>query len=196
MRRIILFEIFLIYYLPILLILSGVLLFEYRFLYLVIICTATIGLSVKKCFSMKSLGLSTENLKKGLMLNGLLSLLFIIFFLVCYKLNMIGREYIPTQITFYVFYIFVSCPLQEFTYRSYFFRLLDEAKIENRIFRISFNAITFSFLHAIYQDWLTLLFTLIMGALWGYIYQSTKNVYGICLSHIVFGTITILAGLV
>jgi uncharacterized protein len=196
MKKRILSEIFFVYFLPVNLIVIGVLPFEYRFLYLVIICSFTIYLAYLKKFSIESLGLGKNNLKEGLLYNSYLSVIFVVFFFTCYKFGLIGREFVPDNMYFYLFYVFVSCPLQEFTYRSYFFRLLDELNIRAAIYRVIINAIVFGFLHVIYNDVLTVFFTFAMGLLWGAIYQKTRNVYGICLSHIVFGTISILAGLV
>jgi len=189
-------EIFLIYFLPVILILYDILPFEYRFFYLVTICLTTILLSYTKGYSIQSLGLSRNNLYQGLRYNGIISIIFVFFFFICYWFGLIGREYIPDKLSFYIFYIFISCPLQEFTYRSYHFRLLDNLQITSPFARILFNSITFSFLHAIYRDILTLLFTLAIGILWALIYQKTRSTYGICLSHVIFGTISILAGLV
>ncbi|PHR22566.1 MAG: hypothetical protein COA36_17670 [Desulfotalea sp.] len=189
-------EIFCVYILPVILIFLGVLPFEYRFVYLVIICTVTIFFSRMKGYSSESLGLGVTSLSAGFRYNFYLSLIFVGFFFASWYFDLIGREYIPQSIFFYLFYVFISCPLQEFTYRSYFFRLLDDLKIKKPAIRITLNALAFCFLHAIYGDLLTLVFTLFIGLVWAFIYQKTKCVYGVCLSHIVFGTISIAAGLV
>ncbi|MDK9716249.1 MAG: CPBP family intramembrane metalloprotease [Sulfuritalea sp.] len=185
-----------IYILPVVLILFGVLPFEYRFVYLVTICSGTIFLANAKNYSIESLGMSVKNIRLGIKYNLYLSLVFLIFFLICWQLGMIGREFIPQHIGFYLFYVFISCPLQEFTYRSYLFRLLDDFGVRKSIWRVLFNSFAFCFLHAIYEDSLTLVFTFAIGVVWASIYQRTRSVYGVCLSHIVFGTISIAAGLV
>jgi uncharacterized protein len=189
-------EFLLIYVLPVSLILAGALSFDYRFAYLTGVSLITMAFSVAKKTSFAALGLSTDGLKEGLRLNGLLCLIFALFLLLAYHGGLVGRKFVPQHLFFYMFYIFVSCPMQEFVYRSYFFVLLDKVSIVDSRVRICLNALAFSYLHAIYMDWLTIIFTFVIGALWAAIYQRTRNVYGLCLSHAVFGTITILAGLV
>ncbi|EKD94594.1 MAG: hypothetical protein ACD_26C00027G0001, partial [uncultured bacterium] len=141
MRQSIPFEIFAIYFMPVILILSGALPFKYRFIYLVIICTCTIFSAIFRKYSLSSLGLSFEGLATGLKYNISLSVIFLLFYTSCWYFDLFGREYIPDSYMFYLFYIFISCPLQEFTYRSYFFKLLDDLNIRQPLYRIGFNSI-------------------------------------------------------
>ncbi|MGE4263487.1 MAG: CPBP family glutamic-type intramembrane protease [Desulfovibrio sp.] len=192
----VLVEIFIIYYLPVSLILIGILDFGNRFVYLVLVGLLVIFISKLKRLSFFDLGLRPRSLKADLVLNALLSLIFILFFVSAYCLGLIGRKYVPQDVMFYIFYVFISCPLQEFLYRGYFFSLLNKANIIKSSHRIFLSALSFSYLHSIYLDFFTLVVTFAIGALWSYIYQKTNSIYGVCLSHIVFGTVTILAGLV
>lgn len=96
---------------------------------------------------------------------------------------------------FYLFYIFVSCPLQEFAYRGYLFRLMTILSL-NKWSRIIVGALLYSFVHIIYLDGFTLLSTLFAGILWNIHYEKYRNLAGVTVSHIILGTATILLGLI
>lgn len=96
---------------------------------------------------------------------------------------------------FYAFYVFISCPFQEFAYRGFLFPALDILKL-SKWEKIILAAILYSLVHIIYKDPFVLLFTFVAGLLWNISYEKYRNIVGVVLSHSVLGTISILLGLI
>lgn len=97
--------------------------------------------------------------------------------------------------TFFIFYIFISSPIQEFLYRGALEAAFQELNYPY-IVRIFASSILYSFVHIIYRDYLTLLLTLLIGLIWYYCYQKSKNLIGVSISHAVVGIVTIIAGII
>lgn len=182
-----------LYILPVVLILTKVIPFSDRFLVLTITGALIIGLAMLNEIAPADLGFNHQNLlpaiKDILPVTIISSVLMIIFYL-----NH-GMRIDNTDITwyFYVFYISLSSPLQEFLYRSYLFNRLAQIQL-NQGYIIIITAILYSFAHSIYQDLLTVLLSLIIGLYWAYHYNRFKNFYSITLSHTILGIIAILTG--
>ena len=69
--------------------------------------------------SNKELGITKENLFKSIKRNIILIVLCIIIILIFKLFNI--NKYSPNEtLLFYIFYIFISCPIQEFLYRGVF----------------------------------------------------------------------------
>lgn len=98
-------------------------------------------------------------------------------------------------ISFYLFYIFISCPLQEFAYRGHLSRLMLVLKLSKRM-RVLFGALLYSFMHIIYNDELLIILTLCLGVFWSLHYEKFKNLAGVTVSHALLGAAAILSGLV
>jgi membrane protease YdiL (CAAX protease family) len=182
-----------LYILPVVLILTKVIPFSDRFLVLTITGVLIIGLAMLNEIALADLGFNHQNLlpaiKDILPVTIISSVLMIIFYL-----NH-GMRIDNTDITwyFYVFYISLSSPLQEFLYRSYLFNRLAQIQL-NQGSIIIITAILYSFAHSIYQDLPTVLLSLIIGLYWAYHYNRFKNFYSITLSHTILGIIAILTG--
>ena len=182
-----------LYILPVVLILTKVIPFSDRFLVLTITGVLIIGLAMLNEIALADLGFNHQNLlpaiKDILPVTIISSVLMIIFYL-----NH-GMRIDNTDITwyFYVFYISLSSPLQEFLYRSYLFNRLAQIQL-NQGSIIIITAILYSFAHSIYQDLTTVLLSLIIGLYWAYHYNRFKNFYSITLSHTILGIIAILTG--
>lgn len=182
-----------LYILPVVLILTKVIPFSDRFLVLTITGALIIGLAMLNEIALADLGFNHQNLlpaiKDILPVTIISSVLMIIFYL-----NH-GMRIDNTDITwhFYVFYISLSSPLQEFLYRSYLFNRLAQIQL-NQGSIIIITAILYSFAHSIYQDLPTVLLSLIIGLYWAYHYNRFKNFYSITLSHTILGIIAILTG--
>ena len=99
------------------------------------------------------------------------------------------------QWSFFVFYVFISCPIQEFLYRGSLEAMLDKLRL-SYIARMLISSLLYSFVHIIYRDIITLLLTFIIGLIWFFCYQKTKNLLGVSLSHAVLGVVTIVAGII
>jgi membrane protease YdiL (CAAX protease family) len=182
-----------LYILPVVLILTKVISFSDRFLVLTITGALIIGLAMLNEIALADLGFNHQNLlpaiKDILPVTIISSVLMIVFYL---NHGMrIDNTGIPWY--FYVFYISLSSPLQEFLYRSYLFNRLAQIQL-NQGSIIIITAILYSFAHSIYQDLLTVLLSLIIGLYWAYHYNRFKNFYSITLSHTILGIIAILTG--
>ena len=184
------------YYLPVILILLGIVPFSFRFQMLLIVTALLAVYSAIHGNNLRSLGFRTDTLKISLLWNGALSALFVGILMFLYYKGLIREPSVPSWRFFYFFFIFISSPSQEFLYRSIHFAEMKEAGIKSPIAMIGISAITYCFLHAIYHDLITLIATLFMGIIWGTIYYRKPNFWGVALSHAVVGAIAIAVGLI
>ena len=97
-------------------------------------------------------------------------------------------------IYFYLFYIFVSCPLQEFLYRGVF-GYFDKVYNNKYLFLI-LSSFCYSFVHIIYKDILTCALTFLIGIVWYLLYRKDYNLVGVSISHIILGILTISLGII
>ena len=182
-----------LYILPVVLILTKVIPFSDRFLVLTITGVLIIGLAMLNEIALADLGFNHQNLLpaiKDILPVTIISSVLMITFYLNHGMR-IDNTGIPWY--FYVFYISLSSPLQEFLYRSYLFNRLAQIQL-NQGSIIIITAILYSFAHSIYQDLLTVLLSLIIGLYWAYHYNRFKNFYSITLSHTILGIIAILTG--
>ena len=143
--------------------------------------------------SNKDLGITKQNLWKSIKRNLILIALCVIIILILKLLNV--NKYNPNEtLYFYIFYIFISCPIQEFLYRGVF-GYFDMNSKYNYLW-IILSSLCYSFVHIIYKDILTCLLTFIIGIIWYMLYKKDKNLCGVTLSHMVLGVATIVLGIV
>ena len=191
----------LVFYLPVILILIGIIPYQYRYHLLIVMTFLIVILVVYSHFSWKELGFRLDTLQGSLTWNGVLSLLFLALLLIAYFSGLLRSPHIPgndtlSAIAFISFYILISGPCQEFIYRSFIFALMERAGISEMIPKLVISAITYCFLHIIYRDLITLIVTLFMGLVWGYIYYKKPNFWGVMISHSVLGAVAIIVGLI
>ena len=143
--------------------------------------------------SNSDLGITKNNLLESIKRNALLIGIFIIIII---ALKIIGFDkYTPNEILwFYVFYILVSCPIQEFLYRGIFGYFEKTSKY--KYLWVIVSSLFYSFVHIIYKDPLTCILTFIIGIIWFLLYRKDYNLTGVCLSHIVLGILTISLGII
>ena len=98
-------------------------------------------------------------------------------------------------IYFYLFYIFISCPIQEFLYRG-IFGYFEKNLIKNKYIILLISSILYSFVHIIYKDYLTCILTFIFGMVLYLLYRKDYNLFGVSISHIILGILTIYLGIV
>ncbi len=179
-----------LYILVPLLILIFPVLFQYKF-YILTIFGILIYFVVRKFgISNKDLGIKKTNIIKSILSNLPICVVSIMIILLIRILGL--NKFTPNEtVYFYLFYIFISCPLQEFLYRG-FFGYFDNGK-NNILFLSSFM---YSFVHIIYKDVTTIILTFIIGTIWFLIYRKDKNLFGVCLSHCIVGFLTIFLGIV
>lgn len=195
MKNKLLFILTLILYimLPIL-ILFNTTLFKYKFYILTIVCLLIYLLFRINKVSNKELGISKDNLIKSLKRNIPIIFIFIttIIFFRLFNLN----KYNPTEtIYFYLFYIFISCPIQEFLYRG-IFGYFEKSLVKNKYIILIISSILYSFVHIIYKDYLTCTLTFLFGIVLYLLYRKDYNLFGVSISHIILGILTIYLGII
>ncbi len=140
------------------------------------------------------MGLTIKNWQASLRSVLAVTLFFVIAALMAYKF--VGARFEPNEtLLFYLSYVFISSPVQEFLYRgatTYF----------GKTFGLSvwlivlISALLYSLVHIIYKDWVLVVATFILGIIWHLIYLKTDNLLGVAVSHAIFGALTIFLGLI
>ena len=179
--------------LPIL-ILFNTTLFKYKFYVLVVISLLIYLLFKINKVSNKELGISKSNIVKSLKRNIPIILILIITVIIFRLFNL--NKYNPTEtVYFYLFYIFISCPIQEFLYRG-IFGYFEKNLIKNKYIVLLISSILYSFVHIIYKDYITCILTFIFGMVLYLLYRKDYNLFGVAISHIILGILTIYLGIV
>jgi membrane protease YdiL (CAAX protease family) len=105
------------------------------------------------------------------------------------------RAFTPAHLAFYVFFVFVSAPAQEFLYRGFLFAELRAIAIPPAVIVI-LSATLFAFMHIIYRDALTVALTLAVGLVWAIVFHTTRKVSIVAFSHAALGVVAILSGVI
>ena len=164
-------------------------LFKYKFYILV-----TFGILIyfwlrKNNISNEDLGITKRNIANSLISN--LPIIISVSIIILMKFLNINK-FVPSEtIYFYLFYIFISCPIQEFLYRG-FYGYFDNGKHSTMLISSSMYA----FVHIIYKDILTIVLTFIIGLIWYNLYIKDKNLFGVSISHCIIGVVTIFLGII
>ena len=109
--------------------------------------------------SNKELGITRQNLWKSIKRNLILIALCVILILVLKFLHV--DKYNPNEtLYFYIFYIFISCPIQEFLYRGVFGYF--DINNKSSYLWIIMSSLCYSFVHIIYIIPITILFYFII----------------------------------
>jgi membrane protease YdiL (CAAX protease family) len=185
-----------LYLLPPALILVGVIPFARRFEVLTGMTVLMVVYDDLYDIGFRELGFRTDNLKASLLLNSLASLSLVLLMFVSFKAGLIREPTLPGWRLFFVYYIFVSSPSQEFLFRGNLFALMSRANIKSPLVQVVASSATFSYMHIIYRDPLTLAVAFGAGLLWGWIYQKHPNFWGVAFSHAIVGAVAILVGVV
>lgn len=186
--------ILIIYILLPILIFYNAALFKYKF-YILTMAGLLIYILLKvNNINNKDLGIRKKNILKSLKRNIPMILLFIIIIII-FKLFDLNK-YTPTEtIFFYLFYIFLSCPIQEFLYRG-IFGYFENTLIKNKYVMFLLSSFCYSFVHIIYKDILTCILTFLFGIVLYLLYRKDYNLLGVSISHIILGILTIYLGIV
>ena len=177
-----------------LLIFFGIIAFEYKFIVLVIYGILSYAILRLNGVDKAKLGLTVKNWQSSLLSVVGLTLLFVVLALLAYRFGY--ARFQPTEtVSFYLFYVFISSPVQEFLYRgvtTYF----------GKSFGLSvwlivlISSILYSLVHIIYKDWILVVATFGLGVIWHRVYLKTNSLVGVMFSHSVFGALTIFLGLI
>lgn len=191
--KILLFIIILIYIALPVLICQSRFLFNIKFYLLTVI--GILIFCLLKIFKIPNnyLGLTKNNYIKSLKRN--LPVIIICIILIVIVKFLPYNRFTPNEtIVFYIFYILISCPIQEFLYRGVF-GYFDKIKEHKWLWGIT-SSICYAFVHIIYKDFLTCVITFIIGIIWYLLYRKDYNLFGVVLSHIVLGILTISLGII
>ncbi len=183
------------YILPVLLVYLGLIPFSWRFYALIIATIAIFAIARLYRFSPGEVGLTNKNLGTSLKAIALPTLASALLMFLYYSMQGSRIDNSAYTWTFYLFFVFVSSPIQEFLYRGFLFSIFTRAKLVIWA-QILLSALLYSFVHLIYRDVPTLLSTFVMGIFWGYHYAKYRNLHSIIISHSLQGAIAILVGLV
>lgn len=177
-----------------LLIFFGIIAFEYKFIVLVVYGILSYTILRLNGVDKAKLGLTVENWQSSLLSVVGLTLLFVVLALLAYRFGY--ARFQPTEtVLFYLFYVFISSPVQEFLYRgvtTYF----------GKSFGLSvwlivlISSMLYSLVHIIYKDWILVVATFGLGVIWHRVYLKTNSLVGVMFSHSVFGALTIFLGLI
>lgn len=190
-----LIQLFLLYYLPVVLLVSGMLPFSFRWMILAGIFILSLLLSRLKGYRAEELGIRISNLKQSLLANALFIIPVMAIFLLLDDTEALAMKAEPPKTIFFFFYVLVSSPLQEFLFRSFLFAEMNRSGITRASAQVVVSAASFAFLHIIYLDAFTTLATFAAGLVFAGIYRKYPNLAGVSLSHAVIGTLAILAGI-
>ena len=101
-------------------------------------------------------------------------IIFGILIIIILKLLGVNR-FISNENKFFVlFYIFISCPIQEFLYRGVF-GYFDLKIINNNTLVTLISSFCNSFVHIIYKDLFTCIITFVIGIVWYRLYRKDSN---------------------
>lgn len=183
------------YILPVLLVYLQLVPFSWRFYLLLLAAIAILIITKLYKFSPVELGFTTQNLKPSLNTIALPTLASGLLMVMYYTINGPRLDNSAYPWAFYVFFVIISSPIQEFLYRGFLFGIFTRAKLATWL-QILLSTLLYSYVHLIYRDIPTLVFTLVIGLYWGYHYAKYRNIYSVILSHSLLGAIAILVGLV
>jgi len=184
-----------IYILPVVLIFVGLIPFSWRFAVLIISAMVIVAIARLYRFSAVELGFTQKHLRNSLQAISLPTFGVTFLVLIHYITQGSRLDNSAYNWTFYLLFIGLSSPVQEFLYRGFLFSIFSRAKLEISL-QIILSSFLYSFVHLIYRDLPTLVFTFIVGLLWGYYYAKFGNLYSIIVSHSLLGAIAIIVGLV
>jgi len=184
-------------YLPVTMIWTGIISFKHRFALMFGMLGVMIFYVFLRGHSLSDLGFRRDTLKQSLKWNLLISLFFVSFLVLLYRMNVIaGKSAAPLGPLFFIFYILILSPVQEFFFRSILFAEMRNIRHRYHWAIIVLSTFSFCFLHVIYHYPTIVLVTLCMGLVWSIIYYKYPNIWGVSLSHAMLGVTAFLIGLI
>ncbi len=184
------------YVLPVVLLLLNVIPFSQRYIVLLSISVVLFAVALLRRRSWRELGFRRDTLRKSMLVNLVLSVVVGAGLLLAYAFGAIREPTIYGWSNFYLFYVLISSPTQEFLFRSFVFAEMRRSGIVSAIPQIAISTVLYALPHSIYRDLTTLLVAAAMGVVWGLIYRRFPNWFGVALSHAILGAISIAVGLI
>lgn len=175
-------------------ILVSILPFDFKFYFLTISAVLTYAFARGLGISNTEMGITKINCKKSIVTVLPINIIFALAGIVIWVLGY--SRIVPNEsMYFFVFYILISSPVQEFLYRGVIPGILNKMNYGYHV-QLIVSSILYSFVHIIYKAWITLVLTLIIGIIWFISYKKSNNILGVSISHAVLGVVTILAGII
>ncbi|ABB23632.1 CPBP family intramembrane glutamic endopeptidase [Pelodictyon luteolum] len=185
----------LLYLLPVLAVLGGVVPFSLRSAMLLLMFAFALMYSHRHGHTAGELGLRTSNLPKAIGVNILAGIAGAGLVILLPIPGMPEQSLKTPAVAFFFFYILISSPVQEFLFRSFLFAEMQRCGIGSPLLQVMISAVLFAFLHAVYLDPLTGLLSFAAGIMWSIIYQRIPNLAGVSLSHAIIGIMAIMSGI-
>jgi uncharacterized protein len=182
-----------IYLLPVVLVTTGIVPFRLRFYALAFMTVAAMVLSTTRRYSMERLGLTRPSWIK-LVSFAVLPPLGVLALM--YPLGLLGRLTQVPATGFFLFFMAVSAPAQEFLFRSFLFVALASNGVTGRTAMVLTSASLFAGMHIIYRDTATVALTFLVGLIWALLFSRTRNFFMVAASHACLGVIAIGLGAV
>jgi membrane protease YdiL (CAAX protease family) len=182
-----------VYVAPVMLLLAGVVPFEWRFVTLLTMTAiAAVISAARDGFGLAVLGFTLPRLSAMASWAFAPSLALVggVF------LSGLQHRLIPVdRLSFYLFYAAISAPAQEFLYRSFLFAELAVHGLSSSA-SILISALLYASMHLIYRDALTFALTFFGGLMWGFVFARTRSFLTVALSHAAIGVAAIRLGVV
>ena len=193
-NRLILFLILTFYIVIPFLSLTNPLFFKNKFIILTIIGILIYILLRLLGFNNGSLGIKSAKAIQSIRDISLVTFILIVIGIILSSFK-ISRFQPSETLSFYLFYIFISSPIQEFLYRGALTSILQQINFRKSSI-ILISSILYSLAHLGYKDFITCILTFLIGLLWHKKYLKTKNLAGVTISHAILGVITIFIGII
>lgn len=193
-NRLILFLVFTFYITIPFLLLINPLFFKNKFIILTIGGILIYILLRLSGFNNSSLGIKSAKVIQSIRDISIVTFILIIIGIILFSFR-ISRFQPSETLSFYLFYVFISSPIQEFLYRGALTSILQQINFRKSSI-ILISSILYSLAHLGYKDFITCMLTFLIGLLWHQKYLKTKNLTGVIISHAILGAITILIGII
>jgi uncharacterized protein len=184
------------YIIPIAMLYFGLLPFWSRHLVLVLMTFILTAYAIGKPIKLRELGFRADNLKGSFLWNAVITALALGLIYLGWRFGILESRYYSGGIGFYLFYVFLSAPLQEFVFRSLMFYELNLLQRKGELAKVFISAFVYSVAHIVYRDAVVLLITFLIGLVWGYIYLKKPNFWGVAISHAILGAVTVFFGVI
>jgi uncharacterized protein len=184
----------LFYVLPVVLFFYELVPFAWRFYVLIFVAVVIAMIARIYKFSAVDLGFINIQLRSAYTSIALPTFIIAILMIFYYYNNGARLDNSAYSWLFYLFFVGLSVPIQEFLFRGFLFALLTQVKVP--IWgKILLSAVLYNLIHWIYREVPTITGTFLLGLVWGFYYARDKNLYSIIASHALLGSIAILLGL-
>lgn len=185
------------FYIPVTLIWSGIIPFQYRFHLSAMFIVFVLVFCAMRQHGLRDLGFRYDNLGGSLFWNGIFCLIGGVVLFLLYKAGYQKSPYRTVSQHCYLAYIFLLAPAQEFFFRGVLFAEIKKTMLNaSRWALLLITSVSFCFLHVIYGHLPMVIITFCAAILWGIIYDRHPNIWGVSISHSLLGIIAIAFGII